>query len=744
MESMYGGKQGLSMVIKGRFDSLAAMEESFQKGASYTDIWYGEYCLIDTPNKNDHDNGKIYRRGLNYNETLGGAEYVGQIVGPSSGTPYFQFDTIKNVSDRTKDTLDKYMYRRYPADTNGDGEADKNADGSVVTAESNIPIGTFEFTSAANGGLVPGKDGSTYHDTVKYTWVNIRKDDADADSWFYVGFEFPYLVTDYQTKEISPYDSAGNLVAAAKSVTVDRVDDRAHPFYQKMELGIPKGIKGDTLRNLRVIVPTQKDVIYNPSALIVDVSTSKVSIDKSAVRDMSYEIKNSKQVIVYDVYIYDIKRNPEPYSIYLGDFNTISGVSVAADGTLTITYTHGETSVWSQRIRWVNTVSLVPDTGVFTVNFNNGSPYTTRLDWVKDLAISEDGTVTYTHTTRDVIEAKKVKWVTDAYMNLSNGTLTIKFNTGETYTSESFKYIKDISIAENGVITVTDASGATKNLTVKLSKVTNASVSDNGIITFGLNTSTGGVQDTFTVKEAGKQSDFKLKMVNDVSLATNIADDKYIKVKYNTETSSVNIGSPLNWIADMVRRETDFHLLVLYADPSKRGKTAGTDENGITWVERVAGSDGRITESGIYWRDFGALKDQGGVLVGLNLLKSDLGGQDILDYLNDPANTRFVGGLHEGSGGNDRSIAGKIVTYGDTASSSKSFYAYDYDKGAWYFLGTIADSGVRDAGLVDSSQVGTTAFRDSLSSGGVALVYQTSTNLKTGAMPKFWSASYIA
>ena len=96
MDSFYGGKQGVSFVIKASFNSINEMIKNFKEK---DDVWFGEYCLIDTVNKNDKDNGKIFRRGVatSTNSAYGGGEYIGQIVGPSSGTPLFQFDTLDNV-----------------------------------------------------------------------------------------------------------------------------------------------------------------------------------------------------------------------------------------------------------------------------------------------------------------------------------------------------------------------------------------------------------------------------------------------------------------------------------------------------------------------------------------------------------------------------------------------------------------------------------------------------------------------
>ena len=108
MDSLYGGHAGVSFIIKASFKSVADMEEKFRAGAAYRDVWYGEYCLIDTPNKNDADNGKIYQRDIATSNNASGKKYIGQIVGPSSGTPYFQMNTIEEVEKISKEKLGEY------------------------------------------------------------------------------------------------------------------------------------------------------------------------------------------------------------------------------------------------------------------------------------------------------------------------------------------------------------------------------------------------------------------------------------------------------------------------------------------------------------------------------------------------------------------------------------------------------------------------------------------------------------
>ena len=73
-ESFYGGKQGRSYAIVARYNSIYDMFLAFSGGDNYTDVSYDEYVIIDTilekNQKNNPENGIIYRRGYNYNEAF--------------------------------------------------------------------------------------------------------------------------------------------------------------------------------------------------------------------------------------------------------------------------------------------------------------------------------------------------------------------------------------------------------------------------------------------------------------------------------------------------------------------------------------------------------------------------------------------------------------------------------------------------------------------------------------------------
>ena len=85
--SFYGGQPGISFVITQHFSSIEEMVNSFKQGDQYTEVNYGEHVIIDTENKNDPDNGKIYKRGYELSNNLGGAIYIGLIVGPAGLAP---------------------------------------------------------------------------------------------------------------------------------------------------------------------------------------------------------------------------------------------------------------------------------------------------------------------------------------------------------------------------------------------------------------------------------------------------------------------------------------------------------------------------------------------------------------------------------------------------------------------------------------------------------------------------------
>jgi len=76
------------------------MIKAFQDGPNYTKVHYGEHVLINTENKNNSENGQIYRRGYDFNNDMGGAEYIGTIVGPAGMAPMLSMDDYDTIAQK--------------------------------------------------------------------------------------------------------------------------------------------------------------------------------------------------------------------------------------------------------------------------------------------------------------------------------------------------------------------------------------------------------------------------------------------------------------------------------------------------------------------------------------------------------------------------------------------------------------------------------------------------------------------
>lgn len=245
MDSIYGGRPGSPFVIKARFSSIKEMQEAFQKGPDYKDVWYGEYCIIDTDNKNDFDNGKIYQRGTEYGNDTGDAKYVGQVVGPQSGVPAFDFASIDDIKTKytTGENFSSGETRTWPYYNKESKKTDLYQDyaGKQGNRET-IKINSFNTENGFIAGWTTDNDEDHFVDDIQYTWVNIahpygtEESNKFAVSKTLVGFKAPYPVFKATATPGDPYGGA--------SVTQSDATKK-HPFAYQWDFTIPKGKKGD-------------------------------------------------------------------------------------------------------------------------------------------------------------------------------------------------------------------------------------------------------------------------------------------------------------------------------------------------------------------------------------------------------------------------------------------------------------------------------------------------------------------
>ena len=392
MYSFYGGQPGHSFIIITTYRSIADMVAKFKLGNEYTAVHFDQHVMINTVNKNDPDNGKIYRRGYDFNNDMGGAEFVGTIVGPAGKAPMVQMTTVADV--RRKQITQGYQERR--------------SSGSYSAVENN---------------LVPGKktDG-TFNDTITWECCSIRNQNNE-DTTAYVGCTFPYTVIDVEASTVQPY--SGGRYADMSGAT--RIDDYKHPFYEKWHLDIPNGVKGDSFKNLKIQVADSTIEEYTGQA---------------------DDINNNREVLVYEYYNYETLKTGNPKKIYLGDYNNIDNILMSQDGTVTIEYSHDDNKVFNKIIKWIDGISVAND-GTLTISWNNSNNdtiFSKQIKWINSLTISNDGviTVSYNDGTSTALESI-VKWI-DSITLSADGTLSILYNTGETQaiTDNKIKWINNI------------------------------------------------------------------------------------------------------------------------------------------------------------------------------------------------------------------------------------------------------------------------------------------------------------
>lgn len=340
------------------------MVQCFKKGgASTSTVGYGEYVIIDshdTLSPDSPDNGKIFRRGMDYDNDLGGADYIGQVIGPRGDSPELNMTTIEEISQEAASQVRQY--------------------------------------NLSNGGLVPGKytDGGLikYNDNISYGWATIRDNNGIVYGAF-IGFIFPYLVAEMGGKTRLPYYKQGDTIPAGSNIgdrlpddfdlfidngfsTSDRDPnhgDTGHSFYRKWKLEVPQGVKGESQTQLLLIpkkVKVNSDLWSNKQDLIDNLPADRQANDDNyVVSDLNDTIFNDDTLYPYDAsskiigvvdsvagncyaklqsgieiqltYIqvnYDNHESGDKQRIDIGEYNTVKNMWLDANGVFWVEYSN--------------------------------------------------------------------------------------------------------------------------------------------------------------------------------------------------------------------------------------------------------------------------------------------------------------------------------------------------------------------------------------------------------------------
>lgn len=652
--SFYGGRRGASFVIVKKYGSIEEMIECFQQGGSYKTVNYDEYVLIDTENKNDADNGKVFRRGYDYMNSVGGAVFIGQIVGPAGLAPHTELKTISEV--RAIAETEDFTYRR--------------GEGSYESLENLVP-GRYKDDS---GNWV-------YNDAIQWAYCSVR-DKNSHESTAHIGFKFPYTLFEIEGGSVDPYyNRDSDTENFVNKDLVERTDDMSHPFFQSWKISVPKGIHGDSLKNFRAIAANDSIEDYDGK---------------------SDDVQNKRKILVYDYYNYDKYSTGEPVSLYLGDYNMIKDILLTDEGTLTIEYTHDDTDVYNKLLKWIKSVQLDTETGHLIVKYNQTDAsgkdtYETDLDWIKDVIVDEDGTITFDYTkSENRVLNKRIKYIKE--VSLIDGHFKITFNQevdaeGNPTTYETdLDWVTGLTIDENGVIKVQHVNGTEESLSSEVKWITETTLAEDGTLEVAYN---NGAKDTFTKAirwisniSLAEDGTFTIKYNNGLpdyvqhlkwptSLSVNTGEvegegSQKLNIEYNDGTST-EVGNPLNYV--MRTAVENGHLLCLYSDPARRAAIVSAHQN-YTYDNR---ND---------WHDLGVIISNSGILTGKYYNVADYPQLDTVTHTIAFLNEEYPNGL------TGEQLEGKTVSVGDS-DSNKDLYAFDYTavdgtyKG-WYYLGKLS------------------------------------------------------
>lgn len=376
------------------------MVSFFEKGMLTLDeVNYQEYVLIDTiTNLNEYsnpDNGKLFRRGMNLDNGLGGAEYIGRIIGPQGFNTGIQLDTFNSINN-IPNTV---------------------AISRKVSYTDLIPGGGY----IENGIPKENKD-------IQCIYANILDEGGNVLETK-IGFKFPYLVNTFKASQVSPYaDIVKNNELISEVDKDGNILSEEHPnnnpFYRHWSIKVPHGKKGDSIEDIRIqptIIPANTPYYNNLKTLKDDIDANNNYLNKSGSISEKINIPSDAYDKLNDCIILNEGTETEPIYKYIdaklctnkkvfyiirnydetlegsvsipkevGDINSIIKTDLSDNGTLTIYYDNGEIEKHENKIRWIRNTELNNSTSKLEINYNEGSKDTISpaINYIKETYIS--------------------------------------------------------------------------------------------------------------------------------------------------------------------------------------------------------------------------------------------------------------------------------------------------------------------------------------------------------------------
>lgn len=289
-----------------------SMAEAFKQGNLYTEVQYGEYVLIQAPSSNEEAHGKIFRRGYDFNNGWGGAEYIGKFTGPRGKTPKLILKKSAEsivAEDGTPqfEPIDGYEYK-------------------LVEPQS-IEISTPLSWEGTRGNT------QKEYPYIKAGYVQLS-DPIGSDSVGQLGFTVPQIVFD-TTLDTEPYDENGVRYNFTDSSHQGEKKDplifkhkktkrsngtKDNPFAYDIDFWIPKGIHGTSINSIFIQPETAGASDYNKYE-VVEFSKDKL---------LTTEQCNSyvPELFTISTLNYDIEKNGMPSKTIFPNFKFFKGIYI--------------------------------------------------------------------------------------------------------------------------------------------------------------------------------------------------------------------------------------------------------------------------------------------------------------------------------------------------------------------------------------------------------------------------------
>lgn len=513
MYSFYGGRPGNPFIIVKAFSNVNEMTTEFKKGPAYTEVHYDEYVIINTENKNDEQNGRIYKRGYDYTNENGGAEYIGTVVGPAGPAP--KVELLENGANPPS----------------GD---------EVITTSQDLTV--------ENSSLIPGNE----NDSINVKAYSVR-DANDKDTTLYLQFKIPYFVIDFESQATSPYNDNGKY---ADQTAITKIDDGSHPFYAKWKLKIPNGIKGDSFKNLKVVTAN---------------ANIEYTIPSGATYDEEQEINNKKQddiekgrkILIYQYYNYNESESGDMKQVYLGDYKMIQDITIDEYGVIEVQYTNTDKTTFLNKIKYIQEISLADD-GTLLITYNtineNSEQHqiTTFEDALRSISEIRMSNASYEALPSDeraaIREADQSsnedeEESEESYVNLYpfDGTVAVEYNNGSRQLFPNIiKAVSYMTLEDNGALNVKYINSS------EIENIGNISFVNS--ITY--NEDTGEMSYTTNDNNSSRILG-SIKEINNFSLS----DNGVLSAEYNDDSSSdINTETPIKWIVSIEEKQTNGQL----------------------------------------------------------------------------------------------------------------------------------------------------------------------------------------